>query len=631
MKPQNKKKLLDLLLKQKGIKQTKYYADFFGVTKRTIYNYLNDLQEELNKKGIYIKKLPSKGIEVINKSENVLLEEDVEDYSVLARISELINRLILKEEKINLKNFCDEFYVSESTIRKDVNFLKNILKNFKEIDFLFIKNYIIFKSKNVETSINVLVCLIEGVCEEFCVEQERFLRLVFDNDTVEEVFFVVEQYISTFELNVAKHYITNVCLFLICLTSFLTQEKHISDKKHFLDVDKLKNMDSTILSQHFLKQIKTKINISYNDDDINFVSLYLKVNKFSLLGFEKINEDDLVVYKRILDKLSKILNVDFKKEEKLTKNFLVHLNAMVYRLRNKITINNQMLENIKVEFGPLFNLLWVLLETEDSILRIKISEQELGFLLIHVQNIIQKQKKTKNILLVCPQGDVNSNLILNQLRQILPSFNFIETISLNRLKKVSLESIDFIISTIPLKNINKPFIIINPILTNNDVSNIVHFYRNVVEKEKNKNIKILKNFIDEKYIFEKNSFKTKTEIIDFVCKKLLEDDVIDVSYKESIINRESFGSTDNVFGFALPHGDLKFVKETKIVFVILKKPIKWKRYLVRFVIFLNINKKDLLDLKDLLDELFYFMKKDEFKKQINKEKVLELLEKGFYD
>lgn len=65
--------------------------------------------------------------------------------------------------------------------------------------------------------------------------------------------------------------------------------------------------------------------------------------------------------------------------------------------------------------------------------------------------------------------------------------------------------------------------------------------------------------------------------------------------------------------------------------MILKKPIKWKRYLVRFVIFLNINKKDLLDLKDLLDELFYFMKKDEFKKQINKEKVLELLEKGFYD
>lgn len=628
MKSQNKKKLLGLLLKQKGIKQAQHYADIFGVTKRTIYNYIDDLKGILFEKGIQIKKLPSKGIEVINKNIDAFLEDEIEDYSKEARISELINRLIVKEEKINLRSFCDEFYVAESTIRNDVYFIKNLLKNFLNVDFLFVDNCVIFKTKDVETTINILVYLSEKICKEFDVAQEKLLSMIFENNIVEEVFLVVENYIAKLELNIPKHYITNICLVLISLTSFLTQEKHVSNKIYQLDVDKLKNMDSYILSQHFLRQIKLKININFNENDINFISLYLKVNKFSLLGFKKINKEDLKIYQRILDKLSKLLDINFDKERKLTKNLLIHFHAMVCRLRNNILINNQLLENIKVEFGPLFNLLGVLLETESDNLKIKVSEQELGFLLIHVQNIIQKQKKTKNILLVCPQGFVNSNLILNQLREILPSFNFIETISLNRLKKVSLESIDFVISTISLNDLDKPFVVINPILTKDDVSNIIHFYRSVFEK-KDKKIKILKDFIDEKYVYE-NSFKTKQEVIDFVCKKLLENKVVTKEYKESVENRERLGSTDNIYNFAIPHGDLKYVKETKIVFVILKKPIKWERYFVKRVIFLNVNKKDLIVLKNLLDELFYLMQKEEFKKQLDKNKFLILL-RDFYD
>lgn len=208
--------------------------------------------------------------------------------------------------------------------------------------------------------------------------------------------------------------------------------RHIQDEDNLLDYDRIRFLPNQILAKQFLSTLTEQLNVEFSEGDAQFLVEYLVADRIQIHNFEKIMEADRVIFEKILQKMEMLIYVQFSDNEEYRNNLLLHLNAMTFRLRKGLKLKNELLKQIKREFEMLFNLTWVVLESEADALHIHISEDEVGFLVIHFQNFIDLQQRTKRILLICPQGIATSELILNRLRMVLPAFNAIETASTSK-------------------------------------------------------------------------------------------------------------------------------------------------------------------------------------------------------
>lgn len=628
---------MNILLKQQRFMTVENYASLLGVSKRSVYSWLEILEPYMHQRGFRITKIPSKGIKVtqIDNVELVDLETE-DDYSITSRRYELINRMLLLDETVDLEEFCAEFFVSESSIRKDVMAIKEMLGNYPNIQIVISKG-MIFKEYNDELVLNnALINMTELMTAQFNTDEKKnYYDCVFDSHISDAVIEMVQEYVDDLNLNIAEHYISHICTVLIVLTMRARHGHHISANSNLLDYDRIKQMADILLAKQFLETLTNKLCVEFSEGDVTFLSGYLNADRIQISNFKKIEKDDLIIYQRILRKIEGVIDISLDEQNELVDNLLFHLNAMVYRLRRGISIQNGLVENIKKEFGVLFNLIWLVMESENDQLHIQITEDEVGFIIIHIQNIIEQQKKRKNILLVCPQGLVVSNLILNQVRSILPAYNFIETIAIERINEVKLDSVDFVISTVDIPNLKKPLVKVSPIISKEDIINVIDFYQSLIfSHEDTHQYCMIQKFIDEEFVLE-TTLSNRDEIIEMMCEKLLTNKVVTAEYKESMLNRETLGSTDNIYSFAIPHGDIQYVNKTLISVMLLKKPINWNKHSVNIVIFFNISKDDLAISKGILDDIYALMNSKSFamllKKGVTKEKFINFIEKETYD
>lgn len=637
------KELLNILLCQQQKSTVEQYASMLNVSKRTVYSYLDLLEGELTQRGFQLIRSPGQGVEVIKgKSINDETDEETDLFSIENRRMELVFRVLLKQERVPFQTFCDEFYVSESSIRKDIVILNQMLCNPEHVRFnISHKEIIISGEVNEKTTCEALIRLNEG----FLIGNDWQSKLIhlaglYDRKIIEIVMKLVSDYIHDVKINLAEHYMTNIASVLIVLTSMATEGRHIQDVDNLLDYDRIRFLPNQILAKQFLGTLADQLDLTFSEGDSAFLVEYLVADRIQIHNFEKIVDADRMIFEKILKKMEMLIYVDFSSNEEYRNNLLLHLNAMTFRLRKGLKLKNDLLRQIKKEFEMLFNLTWVVLESEADALHIRISEDEVGFLVIHFQNFIDQQQRTKRILLICPQGIATSEMILNRLRMVLPAFNAIETASTSKALRCNLNSIDFVVSTVDVEDIHKPVVRVSPVITDEDLRNIMSFYQQQIlqpSRYERAELKLmtLMQYLDSNFIIEGDA-DNKEDIILNMGAMLQAAGYVKEGYAQSMLNRETIGSTDNIYQIALPHGDIKLVNKTIISFYLLRNAKKWKNHIVKLVIFFNIAENDLTISKKILDDLYSFIKSQRLaeimKQNCDKQSIEELLGIGeIYD
>lgn len=637
------KELLNILLRQQQKCTVEQYASMLNVSKRTVYSYLDLLEPELTQRGYQLIRSPGQGVEVIKgKSINDETDEETDLFSIENRRMEMIYRILLKQEQVPFQTFCDEFYVSESSIRKDIVYMNQMLGNPEHLRFnISHKEIIVSGEVNERTTCEALIHLNEG----FLIGNDWQSKLIhlaslYDIKIIETVMSLVTDYIHDVKINLAEHYMVNISSVLIVLTSMAAEGRHIQDVDNLLDYDRIRFLPNQILAKQFLGTLADQLALTFSEGDSQFLVEYLVADRIQIHNFEKIVDADRIIFEKILKKMEMLIYVDFSSNEDYRNNLLLHLNAMAFRLRKGLKLKNDLLRQIKKEFEMLFNLTWVVLESEADALHIRISEDEVGFLVIHFQNFIDQQQRTKRILLICPQGIATSEMILNRLRMVLPAFNAIETASTSKAYRCNLDSIDFVVSTVDVEDIHKPVVRVSPVITDEDLRNIMSFYQQQIlqpSRHERKELKLLTlmQYIKSDFVIEGDA-ENKEEIILNMAAKLQMAGYVNEGYGQTMLNRETNGSTDNIYQIALPHGDIKLVNKTIISFYLLKTAKKWKNHVVKLVIFFNIAENDLTISKKILDDLYSFIKSQKLaeilKQNCDKRSIEELLGIGeIYD
>ena len=621
--------LLEFLLKQHEYLSANQLAEKYGVSTKTVYqdiDKLNDFFDEGELKSRIVK-VPRKGIKLSADEErkqihSLLLvnkhESGVQDFSPEYRESELIKRLFINQEDLDIYDFAEEMYVTESTVHRDIDKLE---KNLGQFDLkIRIKHDQLFVDGD---EWNIRKALQSYVIQAQSLGREEKIERFFSEKDIEICYEAISRLSQKYHHQFSEEY---SCLLLVeCLVfKKRTENNNCLTERTSNLINDLNHLEVYFFSGELLESIINKSFSEISPYEIEAMAYSLLAYGFSIQSADYIQSIDHQV-NELIQKVSNLLSLDLSKDNHLKLMLSNHISKMIFRLRNQIYITNPALEEIKKQYSSLFNVIWIAIRGLSKYYEINISNEELAFIVIHFQLAIEKIVKPLNIVVICQNGIATSELIMSKLHKIFDSDAKITNINARELDFYDLSNIDLIISTIALPEVKVPVIEVSPILTKDEIESIRSFYsehmtdnytlmRTSLDGRKF-NLESLQTLIKKPSLI-RETVKSKKECIEKMIRECDATNRRIKEFKESILERETLGSTSVYTGVALPHCDPRFVEQSELIVMTLDKPINWGKNNVKLIILIAVAENDIPIFKDSLIALYSVIENQELMNEL---------------
>lgn len=637
--------LLEFLLKQNEYLSANQLSEKYGVSTKTVYQDIDKINYFLEEGALNsrIIKVPRKGIKLSADEERKRIhafllenkfESGAENYSPEYRELEIIKRLFINQDKLDIYEFAEEMYVTESTVHRDIDKLEN---NLGEFDLKIRIKHDRFYVDGDEWSIRK--ALHSYITQNPTIRSEEGLEGFFTKGDVEKCREAIDRLSQKYHHQFSDDYSW------LLLTECLVFKKR-TDQKNYLTkrtsnlINDLNHLEVYFFSGELLENIIDKPFSEISPYEIEAMAYSLLAYGFSIQSADYIQNIEEQV-NELIEKVSSLLSLDLTKDKHLKLMLSNHISKMIFRLRNQIYITNPAIEEIKKQYSSLFNVVWIAIRDLGKYYEINIPNEELAFIVIHFQLAIEKILKPLNVVVICQNGIATSELIMSKLHKIFDADAKITNISVREIDFYDLSNIDLIISTISLPDITIPVIEVSPILTKGEIESIRSFYTDHMTD----NYTLMRTSLDgRKFNMESLQTLIKTPKLIHVSVKNKKEciekmiDECDLSnrriqgFKESILERETLGSTSVYTGVALPHCDPRFVNQSELIFMTLDKPINWGKNNVKLIILIAVAENDIPIFKDslialysvienqeLMNELVFMNNGDEIKERLLKE------------
>ena len=621
--------LLEFLLKQHEYLSANQLAEKYGVSTKTVYqdiDKLNDFFDEGELKSRIVK-VPRKGIKLSadeerKKVHSLLLvnkhESGVQDFSPEYRESELIKRLFINQEDLDIYDFAEEMYVTESTVHRDIDKLEKNLGQFNlkiriKHDQLFVDG----------DEWNIRKALQSYVIQAQSLGREENIERFFSEKDIEICKEAISRLSQKYHHQFSEEY---SCLLLVECLVFKKRTEHnncLTERTSNL-INDLNHLEVYFFSGELLETVINKSFSEISPYEIEAMAYSLLAYGFSIQSADYIQNIEHQV-NELINKVSNLLSLDLSKDNHLKLMLSNHISKMIFRLRNQIYITNPALEEIKKQYSSLFNVIWIAIRGLSKYYEINISNEELAFIVIHFQLAIEKIVKPLNIVVICQNGIATSELIMSKLHKIFDSDAKITNINARELDFYDLSNIDLIISTIALPEVKVPVIEVSPILTKDEIESIRSFYsehmtdnytlmRTSLDGRKF-NLESLQTLIKKPSLI-RETVKSKKECIEKMIRECDATNRRIKEFKESILERETLGSTSVYTGVALPHCDPRFVEQSELIVMTLDKPINWGKNNVKLIILIAVAENDIPIFKDSLIALYSVIENQELMNEL---------------
>jgi transcriptional antiterminator/mannitol/fructose-specific phosphotransferase system IIA component (Ntr-type) len=292
------------------------------------------------------------------------------------------------------------------------------------------------------------------------------------------------------------------------------------------------------------------------------------------------NSDDFVrdLAKEIINLVGIVLSTNLQDDKQLLTGLILHLRPTINRLKYGLRLKNPLLDEIKNKYPSVFGAAWSSSVLFEKYYGIKVTEEEVAYLAMHFGAALERKKTLTRAVIVCSSGIGTAQLAAVRLEQSISDLKIIEITSYNDVRKIQSLNYDIIISTIPLKGYDKPVILINPLVGDRDIQNIRKYIRNVAET-KTFHSNTLEGPHPELYrrdlIFPQRSFTDAESTIRFLGSELEAQGAVTTGFIQSCLEREKITHTSIGYGIAIPHGEQPFVSRPAVAVLSLDKPIKW--------------------------------------------------------
>ncbi|WP_188206881.1 BglG family transcription antiterminator [Alkalibacillus aidingensis] len=472
------RRLIEYLLQDPTGVRAKELASYFQVTERTIRNDLASVKDWaiehdvtiLHEKGRWqIDADPSEVGRMLSVGD--LVNEHDYIQSPLIRQLLITFYLLTQDESVSLKEIAEEFYISKGTVVQDIKKLEEWLgRHLLQLNSSS-KGYLI---EGDEMNIRVAMYSVIRWLEYEWSSPDVISKLSWTNVTQKEIEEI--QKIVTNDHD-GKEDDLNLSLFLVsCLTIQLERVRggHLIEKS-FIDLP--------LHHKGVISQFVSCFGLGLTSEEEQFHTVMLhtmEANHRSEVSYF----DGEAVHRLIESIFSKLGIINFSKV--IEKQIQYEVNRVKLAHLQSVYFYPPIYQELKQEYQYMFNhVKRELINLDQTLQHVpKFLLSEMVMLFASEVEQLNSKLHYHRIAVVCPNGVATSHLLASRIKKTFTNIEIIGVFSLESLRKVEpYLQYDFIISTVHLDGVSKPFLTVKPLIDEQEAAKIERFMEKQVSDQ----------------------------------------------------------------------------------------------------------------------------------------------------
>ena len=583
----------------------KKLSQMFGISVKTIQADIQEINEYFESKEVASLEVVNNmfSIKKINKSIYDTLS--FYDYRLSKEERLIVGTLLLifTPEHITLSNMAEFMYVSRSTVIGDLKSLNKFLNEYS-------------LSTNAQSNAGICIYGSEINVRNLFVnilQKDEYLYNLFSHQEGIRNLNGGEIRVNDREKNIMLQNLTSEAegysglqltegSFNMLVNYLNVMIFRIKSGKYLKNYEQKNTDDSNKLIERLYKLVCQHFNLADNKDELAYLKdffanlTYLKKNE--CLGSSKDVVKLQTITRLFIMNVSKSLNLPLYRDYELFKSLSSHLE----RIFNEKFTNSAEDDEINViveKYDDIKKVVTENIEILQQYVNRTMTDKEISYIVIYICASIEKMKTqtaTCNVILICNSGIGTSQLLKSKLLERF-DLNIINVIPKHRLKDSLNSTVDFVISTVDLEDIDVPYIKISPQITDsdflrmrkmihdygrinsvkfdkNDYSDIISKIKPIVNNDeildvikeslnnyfaqKSKAVVSLSDLLTEDFIQVNVKADTWQQAIEKASMNLLNKGYINKNYIRSMIKNVEQNGTYIVIseGFAIPHSSI---------------------------------------------------------------------------
>lgn len=534
----SQKEFLMLLLENENPQSIQSIQDQLDISRRTVYyivNKINDVfydlrMEPINNKrgqGYYLTSDQKKVVDSILHSDGTL-----QNLSPDERVHYLICWMMYPKANIHIENIMELFDISRNSVFNDLKDLKSEIEKYDVSLYFDIKNGYMINGQVFSKRALLLYYL------KILLKKIHYKSIEFLDVSEVETFYSRLQQIS---LKMHNEYDDYNLLAIACLLNIV----HYVDEKFDFSILELRDLEKTE-ELHMIDKYFQDLNVH----ERLYLTIHLLGSKAGSVIRLDDSQRDIQLFElalHLVDLFERQTSCDISEKNELVNSLYMHFKLSMYYYQLSIQISNTLLEDVKENYGNLYQMIKNLCESMDDEFPFILTDSEISYITMHFGGHL-KQVQGKfyaliRVLIVCPSGISTSTLLKREVEDLYANVTVIAATAAENIAQYK-ENIDFIVSTIDLDT-DIPWIKVNAILTKDDKSKIASMISlNMQTYKLNKdNFSGLFSII-QKYVDPTQMKNLKKDVYDYFREGNLIVDVVeekqlrlkDIMYRDHLIH-----------------------------------------------------------------------------------------------
>ncbi|WP_066371483.1 BglG family transcription antiterminator [Neobacillus fumarioli] len=484
------KAIIELIIKTSGKHTAASIAKYLNVSVRTVHRDLNTIEKTLESFGLRLNRNPNQGLMIEGKYEQLfrlmqyLTTTHPIDQTPLEKKLLLLLSLF-EEESYKIQALANDLGISVSTLTAYLDEITDWLRDY-----------------------NILITRKRGVgVELFGKESDKrhamasYFLQNFNEELIERLFLLekgeyssrkvlgyfkadyllaIDRIVHQVHPNLADSDYLGFIVHL-CITMQRTEEQFLLEER-LVYPNEISNEYHLIIK--ICQELELMYSVSFTKEDMNYLAVILKGSK--LKAVDAVPYDSVVLsrmIKNVIQDVSTQLNVDMTKDFSLYQGLLAHMEPALFRLKQQMGMYNPLTEEIQKKYPVLFMAVRNSLDKEFKEIG-HFSDDEIAFVVLHFGSALVMYEEDLSIkaLVVCPTGIGTSKMLASRIKQEISEIDSVKISSIKEIQQHgNLINFDIIISTVRLPFINIDYVLVSPLLNEENIQTIRSFLRENIE------------------------------------------------------------------------------------------------------------------------------------------------------
>lgn len=503
-----KKQMISILLNQRDFISTKEISMTLGVSRRTILREVDDVESWFNDRKVTLERITGKGMKLSLSDERREALKDLIDhektkeiFTPFERQKKLLVELLNASEPKKIFYFSNLLKVSEATISYDLDKIEIWLKAW-QLNLIRKPGYGIIV-EGMESNFRKAIIqvfneyfdrgeLLTLIQDEYIDREKLFKKTSIKKTLLDVVGYTMIESIEEAIQNsgVLEMYpLADSAYAALNIHLSLALKRLLKGESIHYDAQKLEEIMETKefeYASRIVEEVSRHFNIKIPDEEIGYVTLHIKGSRLKLSETNNIQVKDYeVIYliEKLIHNIENITGYMLVGDKQLLVGLVNHFGPALSRMRQGMKIHNPLITEMKTRYSEYFQQVKQACVVIEEHLRLTLPDDEIGYLTMHIAAAIETIKKAAEspwkVAVVCSTGIGSSRLLEARIKKVYKNMMVVGVYSTRHLKE-KIGTVDLIISTVGIKDMDTPHVVVSPLLIDEDMKKIENILNTIV-------------------------------------------------------------------------------------------------------------------------------------------------------